>query len=417
MMDLKQAFRSLQKNKLFSILNIFGFAIGFTVCIIIALYVYRENSVNSFFPNAERTFRLKDAKENNAHFDVAIFPIIKEQYPEIEKAMSMAYMGGEEYSTTVKIDDKYLDAYDIISTNNDFFDFAGLDILVSSTDKPFADKNSVILSKSSAIKLFGHYNIVGKSVSVFGLDLIVSAIAEDIPSNATFGAEIYLNDEAVNFSQNCDENGCYLTREIYFTVQKGTDMKALAQKMNTNFPKNRTKIISVKIEPVKSIYFSEPDIFISHKAGNKKILWIFTTIALLTLFMSLFNYINYTISKQLQTLKQMGIRMAAGAGKRQIFRYSLVEVGLSVAIALILAIIITSMALPLAEELFQMELNILWLLKPSMLAIAIIALIIIVLLSAWFPVSLIWQSNITSLLGKSNKHFKANSLSKIMTVA
>ena len=52
MLHLKQAFRSLQKNKLFSILNIFGFAIGFTVCIIIALYVYRENSVNSFFPDA-----------------------------------------------------------------------------------------------------------------------------------------------------------------------------------------------------------------------------------------------------------------------------------------------------------------------------------------------------------------------------
>ena len=154
----------------------------------------------------------------------------------------------------------------------------------------------------------------------------------------------------------------------------------------------------------------------THKAGNKKMVWIFITIALLTLFMSLFNYINYTISKQLQTLKQMGIRMATGQ-KGQIFRYYLVEVGLSIFISLILAILFTTLALPLAEKLFQVELNIMWLLKPSMLTIAVVGLVLIILLAAWFPVSLIWKSNITSLLGKSQKRFKASSLSKIMTVA
>ena len=108
--------------------------------------------------------------------------------------------------------------------------------------------------------------------------------------------------------------------------------------------------------------------------------------------MSLFNYVNYTISKQLQTLKQMGIRMAAGAGKAQIFRYYLVEVGLSVIIALLLAVIFTIMALPLAEQLFRVELDVLWLLKPLMLAVAVVVLMSVVLLAAWFPVSLIWQS-------------------------
>ncbi len=209
----------------------------------------------------------------------------------------------------------------------------------------------------------------------------------------------------------------FLVREIFLKVQKGTDVEALTQKLNANFPENRNKVESVEFQPVRSIYFSEPSTFVPHKTGNKKILWIFTTIALLTLFMSLFNYVNYTISKQLQTLKQMGIRLATGAGKFQIFRYYLVEVSLSIIIALILAIIFTSIALPWTEQLFQEKLDVLWLLKPSMIAITVIALMVIVLLSAWFPVSLIWKSNITSLLGKSNQRIKASSLSKIMTVA
>lgn len=419
MLHLKQAFRSLQKNKLFSIFNIFGFAVGFTVCIIIALYVYRENSVNAFFPDAERTFRLKEADKNNAHFDVAILPILKDRFPEIEKMAPMVYLADEDFNITIKVGDKFMVANEMMSTNNDFFDLTGIDILVSSSDKPFAEKNSIILAKSAAMKVFGDYNVIGEPVSFFGIDFTVSAIADDIPSNATFGADIYLNDEytEVGFAQNCYNNDCYLIREIYFSVRKGTNIEALTQKMNDHFPDNRTKIESVTLQPVKSIYFSEPGEFISHKAGNRKMVWIFITIAALTLFMSLFNYVNYTISKQLQTLKQMGIRMAAGAGRVQIFRYYLVEVGLSVFIAFGLALLFTAISLPLAEQLFRVELNIAWLLQPSMLAIAALLLLVVILLSAWFPVSLISRSNITSLLGKTHKHIKANVLSKVMTVA
>ncbi len=419
MLHLKQAFRSLQKNKLFSIFNIFGFAVGFTVCIIIALYVYRENSVNTFFPDAERTFRLKDADNNNAHFDVAILPILKDRFPEIEKMAPMVYLADEDFNITIKVGDKFMVASEMMSTNNDFFDLTGIDILVSSSDKPFAEKNSVILAKSAAMKIFGDYNVIGEPVSFFGIDFTVSAIAEDIPSSATFGADIYLNDEytEVGFAQNCHNNDCYLIREIYFSVRKGTNIEALTQKMNDHFPDNRTKIESVTLQPVKSIYFSEPGEFISHKAGNRKMVWIFITIAALTLFMSLFNYVNYTISKQLQTLKQMGIRMAAGADRVQIFRYYLVEVCLSVFIAFGLALLFTAISLPLAEQLFQVELDIAWLLQPSMLAIAALLLLVVILLSAWFPVSLISRSNITSLLGKTHKHIKASALSKVMTVA
>ncbi len=140
MLHLKQAFRSLPKNKLFSILNIIGFAIGFTVCLIIALYVYRENSVNSFFPEAERTYRLKDAGENNALFDVAILPVLEDRFPEIEKIASMVYLADEDFNMTIKVGDKFMTAHEVISTDNDFFDLAGINILVSSTDKPFAEK-------------------------------------------------------------------------------------------------------------------------------------------------------------------------------------------------------------------------------------------------------------------------------------
>ena len=421
MLYLKQAFRSLQKNKIFSFFNIVGFAIGFAVCIIIALFAYRENTVNTFFPDSENTYRLMDAERKKMLFDHAIVPILKERFPEIQQIAPVAYIYSEDLKENIKVGDKFLTFKEMMSTTNDFFKLTGIDILASSGDEPFVNKSSVILSKSAAMKLFGNYDIVGKPVHFYSRDFVISAIADDIPSNATFGADVYLNDAfaEVGFMQNCNnENDCYLIRELYFTVQKGTDVNLLMQKMNADFPENRTKITSVSFQPVRSIYFDAiPSVFGQDKVGNRKLLWMFITIAALTLFMSVFNYVNYTISKQLKTLKQMGIRMVAGAGTKQILSYYLVEVSLSVLIAFMLAVVFANMALPLAERLLETQLNMQWLLSPELLVLFFLLLLVVILLSAWFPVSLILRTDIKSLLGKSPMRVRAGVLSRVMSVA
>lgn len=420
MLYLKQAFRSLQKNKLFSVFNIVGFAIGFAVCIVIALFAYRENSVNTFFPDPQNTYRLIDAEKKSMLFDHAIVPVLKERFPEIEEIASFAYIYSEDLKENIKVGGKFLTFKEMISTTNDFFKFTGIEILLSAADEPFVDKESVILSKSSALKLFGHYDILGEPVHFYDKDFVVSAIATDIPSNATFGADVYLNDAftEVGFMQNCnDANDCYLIRELYILVQKGADIDMLTQKLNADFPENRTKITSVSLQPVRSIYFDAiPSEFSQDKVGNKKLLWMFITIAALTLFMSVFNYVNYTISKQLKTLKQMGIRMAAGAGTKQIVRYYLMEVSLSVFSAFIVTVFFANMALPLVERLLETNLNMQWLLKPELLSVFSLLLLLVVALSVWFPVGLILRTDIKSLLGKSPMRLKASLLSRIMSV-
>ncbi len=52
----------------------------------------------------------------------------------------MVYLADEDFNMTIKVGDKFMTAHEVISTDNDFFDLAGINILVSSTDKPFAEK-------------------------------------------------------------------------------------------------------------------------------------------------------------------------------------------------------------------------------------------------------------------------------------
>ncbi len=415
---LKQAIRSLAKNKVFTAFNIIGFAIGFTVCVTIALYVYNETTVNEFIPNAENTFRLVNEEGETHYFDQAIAPILKEQFPEIESVTPLLYFVFENQDYLM-IDGKFLEFSEMISTTNDFFHFMGISILLSQQEDPFADKNSIVLSRSSAIKLFGHYNIIGESVNFWGNEHFVSAIVEDIPTNATFGADVYINDELGvedGTGVMTNDNGRFLYREIYFRVKQGADIVLLLQKMNDNFPENRMNTKRVSFQAVKSIYYSTPFENEDVKTGNRKMLWLLIAIAGLTLFMSVFNYINYTISKQLKTLKETGIRITTGAGIRQILTYHLVEVAISIIFSFLLGVLITNLSLPITEKLLDVSLDLVWLLKPKMVISLLLLLTSVIMLSVWFPLSVISRNNITTLLGKSPKRISAGVLSKVMTV-
>lgn len=415
---LKQAIRSLAKNKVFTAFNIIGFAIGFTVCVTIALYVYNETTVNDFIPNAENTYRLENEEGETHFFDQAIAFQLKERFPEIEDVTTMFYMSDAEATIPASIGNRQFDIQKLIVTTNEFFNFMGIDLLLSKQENPFSSKNSMIISKSTALKIFGHIDVIDEPVNFFGAIFSISAVADDIPGNATFDAEFYLNNEFEDFNigQSCNDNGCYLRREIYLKTSKQADSNQLLDKINANFPENKSSTKKVSFQGVKSIYYDSPLKNDSNKVGNKKMLWLFVSIAALTLFMSIFNYVNYNISKQFKTIKETGIRITAGAQIKHIIEYYITEASLSIAIAFSLSLLFTGMALPISNSLFSANLLLSWIFEPKLISVLIILLLVVIILSVWFPVSMISRSDVNTLFGKNPRRFHANSLSRTMTI-
>ena len=82
--NLKSSIRSLVKNKVFSSLGIIGFSAGFSVCIIIGMYIYNELTVDSSYPNKDRIFRLVDVKNRNCSLDYNLKDKIENEYPGVE---------------------------------------------------------------------------------------------------------------------------------------------------------------------------------------------------------------------------------------------------------------------------------------------------------------------------------------------
>ncbi|MGE0077352.1 MAG: ABC transporter permease [Bacteroidales bacterium] len=417
---IKHAFRGLLKNKLFSAFNIIGFAVGFAVCIVIALFVYREYSVDSYFPNADRVYRLVDKKTKSTKIDQDIVPVLLERYPEIRYAAPVFYMSTDDYAMCIKqVKNKnYIDVKEFISTNNEFFRLAGLKMLVAKSSEPFSDCKSLVLSKSSALKLFGRIDVVDELVDVDGVVMPVSAVVEDIPSNSSMGADFFVhveNDDYRIGTYNTGK-GTYYPKDIYITLQDDAEADSVVKKLNQAFPPNMSETVEVDLQPVRSIYFSQPYEDSDNRIGNKSMIWIIVTIAILTMIMSIFNYVNYAISKQLKTLKDAGVRITNGADSSQLKAYYIADICLSVFIAFLIALLISKSVLPLASQLLNTQLMFSWLLKPELLLFAFILLSTVILISAIVPLGFISRANLQVLFGKVKLGNHKYSVQSAMTV-
>src|SRR6202012_672132 len=86
----KIAWRGMMKNKLFSIVNIFGLAVGLTCCMLIALYLHYETSYDGYHKNIDNLYQVgtiaivKDVKPEKSPFtSPPVAAALKQEYPEI----------------------------------------------------------------------------------------------------------------------------------------------------------------------------------------------------------------------------------------------------------------------------------------------------------------------------------------------
>ncbi|PIF02542.1 MAG: hypothetical protein CR987_01160, partial [Draconibacterium sp.] len=323
--NIKQSVRGMLKNKTFTFLNLAGFAVGFAVCIIIMIFAYREYTTDTSFPNAENIYRLVDAKTKSSEIDNEIVSELK-KFPDIKQVTSVFYAnfaddeGQPEFLLDVE-KGNYIEAKNpFITTNNDFFPIFGIKTLVSKTHQPFTNNKTIVLTRSVAMRLFGKIDVLDKVVKKDDALFTVSAVVEDMPENSSMNAGYFIHCKNPDYvvSVTNDDAGRFFPHNIYIVLNDNTNIAQFTKTLNANFPKNKSLTTSVQLQPFLDIYLNNYAKENQNKAANKSLIWIFLTIALLTLIMSIFNYANFMISRQMATLKNSGIRITNGALRRQI---------------------------------------------------------------------------------------------------
>lgn len=403
------AIRNLFKGRIYSLFNIFGFALGFTICIIAGLYVYREFSVDKSFKDYQHIYRIVDDENNisEIHYDLA--EKLRDQFPEIKSITPVLFKYKHEYRVKLPQGENAINAQYMISTEKDFFNIFSLDFVAGDPANPFKSEFSVVVTESIAKMLFDRTDVIGELIhtTIVG-DVPVSAVVRDMPENSSLKADLFINSETgVRLNGICRGGNvnCWDLYPIYILLNEGTDKELLEKKINNNFPENKSETKIIRLQPFADIYFDKTVADNNNLPGSRPLVYVFVTIAVIILILSVINYINFALSRQLDTLKQLGIKKVYGASFRQLRSYYLMEIGVSVIFSFILSLMIGIYSLPLFEHILGVALSSAYIFTPVFMITILSVLAIIVLISSLTPFYIISKYDVQMLFGKKQTYF------------
>jgi putative ABC transport system permease protein len=369
---LKSALLFIRHNKVFAGINLLGLSIALAASFIMLLFVINELSYDRYHKNSKRVYRVLnyyvDFKNIFSGTPYVLATALKEEFPQIEKAVRVRRVGG----LRLKFKEETITVNDAIATDSDIFDIFTLPLVGSSSDKNLLDdQNSIVLSRSLAEKVFPGQNPVGKEiVGVINNAeqvLMIRGVFEDLPENSTFRTQCLLNSkwtlEPINKTfgiTNADVNWNQNFWITWVLLSKDCNVTALENQFRALEIKNISEKspYQYSLQNLGDVYLGSGDVANAGITGNRNNVRLFSAIAFLIVLVAAINYIILSTAVSTGRRLEIGIRKTFGAINRSIKNQLLSESVLMALIVLPIALILMRIALPYAGKLFQTRLNI-----------------------------------------------------------
>ena len=377
----KIALRNLLKRKGFTLLNIFGLAIGMTCCLLILQYVNFERGYDKFHREGDRVARLRiDAyKEGkllwkSATVYPAFGPTMKKDFPEIESFCRLhdADILLTNEARNLKFNEK----------KGYFADPGILDIftipLVKGNPKTALDApEKMMLSESYARKYFGNENPIGKSLKVRGIgherSVEITGVFKDYPKNSHLVIDYLLSYSTLakivkeqGDTENSTETAWgWYDFYTYFKLRPGATLEQVQAKMPAFCSRyidskrdaksnRRTEAYLMPIQDIHlySNYNQEAEV----NGNGQAVSWLFL-IAFFILAIAWTNYINLATARSLERAKEVGVRKVMGALRPQLVGQFMMESLLLNFSALLLALLAAKIAMPFFSNFLEQPLE------------------------------------------------------------
>lgn len=326
-------------------LNMAGLVMAFMAFIMIMVHVRFEWNFDRCYPKSDCIFKVDMPK---VPFFRSILPagyaeslIHSSAY--VEAGTMFCPFVGEVYLTVTGADGKrngYKHKVNLISP--DFFDVFGIEILEGTRDA-LLKPNQLVIPESLAEKMFGEEFPVGKPIrmeskSSYFLPLSdwqVGAVYKDVPGNTQLE-----NNILAPVPESLLESFDYSNFVCYLRLDNPAQAPSVADEFNREFDFARHPYLSpVHLTSLQEIYFSESEtenhVF---KLGDRMQSYLLILIAVLIVFVGMFNFTNFYISLMPSRLRGINTRKILGATVGILRLEQVLEVGCLVALAGLLAV-------------------------------------------------------------------------------
>ncbi|HTH57108.1 MAG TPA: FtsX-like permease family protein [Cyclobacteriaceae bacterium] len=354
------------RRKAYAIINIFGLAIGLSVCLVIWKYLDFETSFEKFNIKADRLYRIVSslytdgAKEQWGGNDLG--PSLQAQLPEIKHFARTHGNNALVSNPAATGSRKSFREKNMIIADPVFLEMFSFKVLKGNAVKPLQDPYSIVLTSSIAKKYFGKEDPIGKKLNLAEGNIpgeyIVTAVIEDVPANTHFKFDFILPIHhllQINFFKNGNNNRW----DNFFTYverYERSDIRSLESKIPAFIKTYRgndkaiNAAASLEFQPLLDIHYS-PDL--NRPGSQLNTVYFFELIAVFILAIAWINYINLSTARATERAREVGIKKAIGVSRKQLIVQFILESFLINLLGVALAIVLAVILLPTINEIIS----------------------------------------------------------------
>ena len=348
---IQSIFRGFRSNKVYTMFNVIGLAVGFACVLYISIYIRIETTYEQFLPNYDKIFRISErsyALTSPAHMEYLV-----ENLNGVDGHTFLLNSGNFIIGTGAF---KFIERKGFYVTG-EFFKIFSHKIQAGSYQDFDEISNAVVITHSLANKLFDDEQALDNDIIIYEGEeeriYTVIAVVEDPPVNThmSFNFIAHMPKALLDYER---DNWRYTIYHGYLKMDSVLPTLELQKKVDRIFAqrainnnsfediKNVDELLATNLlnTPLAlrldDIYLQSNLNFDLQPGGNRRYLWVFGCTALFVLLLATINFINLATAQSMKRAKEVGIRKTLGSSRKMLVMQFLSE---SIIISLTAAIL------------------------------------------------------------------------------
>ena len=381
---MKSFLNFLKKNKLYGFVNLVGLTVSMAFVLLLAAYVQRQLTTDSFQKNADRTYLI--ACEGHLNTGYWLDKHLKNNFPEIEKGCCVANRSD---ACEFQIDGATVYGSATCADSN-FFDIFSYELIAGNKSDWHVSADQCMISQKFANTYFADKDPIGRTISIQfedGVPLTICGVYSDFGNSIIKTPDVLVRgDWMPKFNPAHNERMDNAAAGLCFVMTyPGADLQArqadMLDWMKQNWWVYRIGAFKdVRMIPLRDVYFLKEgnnEWTGALHLGNRSFVTLLLAMCLLLLAFAVLNYVNMSTALMGFRAKEMATRRLVGAAKSGIFLKIIVESTIVCFISMLLAIVLGELFAPAASQLLNYQVSVFGAVSPVniLLVLAFIAVL------------------------------------------
>ena len=394
----KTTYRYIKREPRYFIINVLGLALGIGCSLILFSYNFNELTFDRHHQLADRIYRISVSTEIDGDYTEfapcppAVGLALAHDLPEIMQVARLKFPGHP--LTVINFRDKAFKEDRVFMADSNIFKVFTYPLIEGDVN-PLKKRFSIVLSETLATKIFGRPEFrsgtpVGQAVKISNHEFTVTGIMKDLPFNDHLQPNALISWHTGGGDDIWDDSHAY----TYALLPENHNYPNFVEKAEGFFYNNENVLavaerfgakVGLMLQPLLDIHFDSKKQYEIKPGGNFSYLYAFFVIGLFFLISSGINYTNLAMAAASNRYKEIGVRKVMGAKNQQVQKQFLTEAMLLVVVASVAGIVLMLLAIPFFNQLMDYQLTVSKLLSPGFLLLALGVLILLILVSGFYP--------------------------------